>query len=249
MAKTLKLNQVIAILRQVKDSSQKQTTELYQLLTKEGLFTGLSRTYKPKDEDGERLPSESKIVQVRVHHLLKRVAELEIPWFDLVARQDAANCEAKADVVVGDKAVLKDVPATTLLWLEHRLQDMHSVIVKLPELSQTDKWTWDANQDCYATEPTETAKSKKVPKPFVKAEATKEHPAQVDVVYDDVLVGYWTLVNYSGALPKDKKQRLRERCEALMMAVKKAREEANLTVVSEKEIGKPVYDFLFQDLG
>ena len=243
-----KLNQIIAILRHVKENSQKQTTDLYQNLKKEGLFSGMARTYRPIDDDGEKLPAENKIVQMRVTDVLKRVAELEVPFYDLIAQQDAANCLTKADVIVNGKTVLTGMPATTLLWLEHRLQDMHSVLVDLPELPQTDKWAFDQNQNCYAAEEVQTSKSKKVPKVIVKYEATEKHPAQTELLHEDKLAGYWTTVNFSGALPKDKKQQLRERCEALLAAVKQAREEANLQEVSEKKIGQAVFNHLYEGL-
>lgn len=40
-----------------------------------------------------------------------------------------------------------------------------------------------------------------VPRNHVKAEATDKHPAQVEVYHEDVPVGYWTTVKFSGALP------------------------------------------------
>jgi hypothetical protein len=35
----------------------------------------------------------------------------------------------------------------------------------------------------------------------VKAEATEKHPAQVEVYHEDVVVGQWKTVKFSGALP------------------------------------------------
>lgn len=70
-----------------------------------------------------------------------------------------------------------------------------------------------------------TVRTKKVPRNHVKAEATDKHPAQVDVYYEDVPVGYWTTVKFSGALPARRVNELLDRVEKLQQAVKFAREE------------------------
>ena len=94
-----KLNQIIAIQAGKKSQAGKTITEAYQTLQKGGLLEGISRTYKPKDDDGEHLPPEKKQVQLRVREAIKGVVESLTELFDIVATQDQANCLAKADVV------------------------------------------------------------------------------------------------------------------------------------------------------
>lgn len=240
-----KLCQILAIEQQTKKNAAEQITELYQVLQKEPLLSGISRTYEPIAEDGEKFPAESNAVQLRVPRALEAVATVMAPLYDIVACRDSANNSAKADVEVEGKKILENVPAVTLLFLEKQPNDLHTVICKLPELPQTETWKHDANADCYVTEPVQTAKSKKIAKPFVKYEATKEHPAQVDVVTEDVLVGYWTTIKFSGALPRDRKRALRERCERLLAAVKFAREQANQAEAPRISVAKEVFGFLF----
>jgi hypothetical protein len=119
------------------------------------------------------------------------------------------------------------VPATYLLLLERQLVDLRTFIDKLPVLDAAESWEFDPVQDCYATGAVETTKTRKVPRNHVKAEATKEHPAQVEVYYEDVTIGRWRTVKYSGALPASRVHELRDRVEHLQEAVKFAREEAN----------------------
>ena len=69
----MKLNQVIAIEKGVKSRAISRIDELYKDIQKPALFDGLSRTYQPKDEAGEMLPSESKVVQKRVTDVLGAV--------------------------------------------------------------------------------------------------------------------------------------------------------------------------------
>ena len=101
----------------------------------------------------------------------------------------------------------------TLLFLEKQLVDMHTFIKKLPVLDPSETWISDAAQDCYATEAVETIRTKKVPRNHVKAEATEKHPAQVEVYYEDLTVGFWRTVKYSGALPARRVAALLERVE------------------------------------
>lgn len=240
-----KLNQILAIEKQTKTSAHERLTAIYQTLQKETLLSGISRTYEPLQEDGERFPPELQQVQVRAEKMLAETVEILSPLFDITAQRDLANCLARADVEVDGKVVLKDVPAVTLLWLEKQLIDLLTLVSKLPELPQAETWIPDDNQDCYATPPVQTAKTKKIPKPFVKYEATKEHPAQVEVVHEDVVQGYWTNVKFSGAMPRNQKRALRERTETLLAAVRFAREKANLVDVPRAAIAKDVFAHLF----
>ena len=240
-----KLNQILAIEKQTKASSGSDLTAVYHQLQKEPLLNGVSRTYAAKDDDGERLPSESQIVQMNVAKLLESVAKALSPLYNVTAQRDIANCSARADLVVDGATLLTDVPATHLLWLEKQFVDLHTLITKLPALLQTETWQYDAGQSCWKTSPVETVRTKKIAKAFVKAEATKEHPAQVDVVHEDIIQGYWTTVKFSGALPKDRIQTLRERIEKLLAAVKFAREQANLVEVVKVDTASPIFAFLF----
>ncbi len=239
-----KLAQVLAIEKQVKTNSGQNLTNVYQALQKESLLNGITRTYRPSNDDGEKFPSEKQEVQLRVGKALDFIAVNLTPLYDVVAQKDAGNLAARADVVVDGKTLLSNVPAVTLLYLEKQLVDIHTIVVKLPELPQTESWEYSENFDCYITKPTETAKTKKIAKPFVKAEATKEHPAQVDVVHDDVLQGYWSTVKFSGAIPADRKRTLRERVEKLLIAVKFARQLANQAEAPKVSVGAELFNYL-----
>ena len=103
------------------------------------------------------------------------------------------------------RPVLKDVPVTTLLFLEKQLVDIHTFVEKLPTLDPGEAWNYSPDVDHYVSESYQTTKTKKVLKNHVKAEATKEHPAQVETYTEDVVVGYWTTVKFSGAVPRGKK--------------------------------------------
>jgi hypothetical protein len=240
-----KLNQIIAIEKGVKSTAFQELTEAHHQLQKPTLLSGISRTYRPKDEEGEALPPESTRVQVRAEEVIRKTAETLTRLFDVTATKEWANCVAKGDVVVDGTVLLQDVPATYLLFLEKQLVDMHTFIKKLPILDAAETWNYDAGSDSYATEPVQTVKTKKIPRNHVKAEATEHHPAQVEVYYEDVTVGYWRTVKFSGSLPAKRVNELLERVEKLQQAVKFAREEANNMEATDQKLGAKVFQYLF----
>lgn len=240
-----KLNQIIAVEKGVKSQSFQELTEAHQALQKPALLAGIARTYRPKDEEGEQLPPESTKVQLKAEEVIRKTTESLTKLFDVTATKDWANCQAKADVVVDGRTLLRQVPATYLLFLEKQLVDLHTFVKKLPVLDASETWSFDASADAWATEPVQTLKTKKVPRNHVKAEATDKHPAQVEVYYEDVTIGYWRTVKFSGALPAQRINELVERVGRLQEAVKFAREEANAIEVEEQKVGEPLFQYIF----
>ncbi len=242
-----KLNQIIAVANGKKSRAQRGLTEVYHKLQSRALFDGISRTYRPKDDDGDHLPAESSPVQFTVDDATKEVVVILTELFDVVATQDFANTQAVADVKVNGDTVLENVPVTHLLFLEKQLVDLHTFVDKLPTLSTAEEWVKGTGAGTMATKPSETVRTKKVPKNHVKAEATNVHPAQVEVFTEDVIVGHWTTIKHSGAIPESEKKRLVARVRLLQDALKTAREEANSMNVVDRQIGKQVFAFLFGD--
>jgi hypothetical protein len=241
-----KLNQIIAVEKGVKSKSYAELTEAHHAVQKAALLSGIARTYQPKDEEGEQLPPESTRVQVRTEQVLRDIATTLTKLFDVTATKDATNCVAKANVVIDDQTLLTDVPVSYLLFLEKQLTDLQTFIRKLPVLDAAESWTFNESADCWSTEPVRTIRTKKVPRNHVKAEATEKHPAQVEVYYEDITVGYWTTVKFSGALAAKRVSELLERVEKLQQAVKFAREEANNTEVVDRKVGEKIFGYLLR---
>jgi hypothetical protein len=240
-----KLNQIIAVEKGVKSGTLRDLTNAHHDLQKPALLAGISRTYQPKDEEGEQLPPESTRVQVKADEVIRRTASIMTRLFDVTATKDWANCTAKADVTVDGETILRDVPVSYLLFLEKQLTDLHTFVKKLPVLDASESWAFDESADCWRTEPVRTIRTRKVPRNHVKAEATDKHPAQVEVYYEDVAIGYWTTVKFSGSLPARRVNELVDRVERLQRAVKFAREEANGAEVTDQRTGDAVFRYLF----
>nr|WP_232320327.1 hypothetical protein [Herbidospora daliensis] len=239
-----KLNQILAVEKGVKADVQRKVADANTLIQKAPLLSGISRTYQPIDDEGEQLPPESTRVQVQAEQVLRDVTVTLTRLFDVTATKDVANCAAKADVVVDGATLVRDVPVTYLLFLEKQLTDLHALISRLPTLDPSETWSLDGNTDTWRTEPVRTTRTKKVPRNHVLAEATEKHPAQVQVFTEDVVVGYWTRVAFSGALPQRRVNELLTRLTKLQEAVKFAREEANGTEITDQRIGEALFGYL-----
>jgi hypothetical protein len=241
------LHHVIAREKTQKTETSNAITNAYHLIQKPALFNGLSKTYLPKDAEGETLPSDLQRIQVHAPSLIKGVESQLVTLFDLTAQKDWANCRAKADVVVDGKVLLSEVPATYLLFLEKQLVDIHTFIKKLPTCDPAEQWTWDTSQGHYVSGEKHTNRTKKIMRNHVLAEATKEHPAQVQPYSEDASIGTYKQVNFTGALPVPRVEQLLERVDALRVAVKEARETANTTPIEDIHAGKKIFDYLLAE--
>lgn len=240
-----KLNQILAIEKGIKTRVYAEFTELHQATQKPPLMNGFHKTYQPRDEEGETYPPESQKVQHQASDVLERVSAGLAELFDITATKDWANCTAKADVVIDGRVLVAGAPATYLLFLEKQLADLHTFITKMTELDAGSDWTVDPGTGLYKTEPTMTQRTKKVQRPITLYEATKEHPAQTQLVTEDVVAGQWVTIKYSGAIAAPRKKQLLARIEKLSNAVKFAREQANAAEAPDQKVGKEVFDFLF----
>lgn len=242
-----KLNQIIAVEKGVKSQTTRIETDLYHQLEKKPLFSGLSRVYTPKDEeDGDQLPPEAVSVQIKTNEVLTALTGALARLIDLTATKDAANTAARSDIKVDGTVVASAVPVTTLMFLEKELEKLAAFVGRLPVLDPAVSWTYDPARGVHVAEPVSTVRTKKVPRNHVLYEATKEHPAQVQMFTEDVVVGTWTKTEFSGALPADTIAAINTRLEKLRTAVKFAREEANTIEVTDAHYAETLLAYLFE---
>lgn len=116
----MKQHELIAVEGDVKKQVKRQQTDLYHLLQKGELFFGMEKEYSPMDEEGEKLPSESKVIQRDVSEILQEFGEATVRWIDTMASKDAGNQQAKADLIVDGETLAEGVPVLTLLGLEQK---------------------------------------------------------------------------------------------------------------------------------
>jgi hypothetical protein len=241
-----KLNQVIAVEKSAREAHNKEKTALHRKSSTPGLFNGLTKVYTKKDDDGEDFPAEKVKVQARVDDVIREFCASHVDALNVVATKDYGNQDASADVMVNGAVIIKDAPVTYLLFLEKELVDFKTFVMSLPELDESLEWSWDEEQSLWRSDEITTHKTKKVQKPIVLYPHSVEHPAQTEMITEDMVVGHWATTKLSGAIPVPEKRRLADKVTLLQRAVKYAREEANSTKVPNMKVGKPVMDFLLK---
>lgn len=240
------LHHVLAIAKGMKSQEYSDLTTYHKLCQKTELFHGFTKTYERLDEAGEELPSERKKVQYTAEGVIKEVRAKKAEYLIVEARREWTDCVARADIVLNGSVLVAHVPVTYLLFLEKQLVDLRTFVEKLPTLDTAEDWALDGNSGLHKTPVTKTHRTKKVEQPIVLYDATKEHPAQTQLITKDVLAGYWYNVKESGALPVPQQAAMLERVEALLHAVKQARETANSTeVVEPPEVARALLGHIF----
>ena len=239
-----KLNEVIAVEKEAGGRAKSKITGLHHL--KADQFAGIIREYQPVDDDGEQLTPETRLVQKSVPDVVRQFQDALSRWMDLCAERDQANCTAKANVVVGGETLLNDVPVTQLLFLEKQLRDpIRAFIEKIPVLPADQKWEKDEAAGLWKTQAVKKRRTQKDEQAQVVVEPTEHHPGQYHVFTKDVLVGHWHETRLSGAIPQEERQRMLDRVDALSVAVKQARERANLHEAPNVSTGTSVLNFIF----
>lgn len=247
MASSVTLHQIVAIEKGAKTAADAASANFYHTIQRTSGLTGIERSYRPKDsEDPDVLPSESTKVQTRVlADVIPAFRDAYARYLDVVATKDFNNGIAKADVMVDGVVILKDVTVPTLLFLEKQCVEFKALVDKLPVFDMATNWNWDANAGLWRSDVTITVRNKKVPKNWVKAEATDKHPAQVEIFHEDVLVGYWDKTEFSGAVSPSEKRALQVKVQKFAEAVRLAREAANSSEVVDRQVGAAVISHIF----
>lgn len=241
----MKLHQALALHKSAFSLGEGALTRAYHALQKTALLAGVSKTYAPKDVDGQQLPGEGVKLQLRVPTVLRDAVPALIRQIDLQATIDNGNQQGRANIVIDGETIASDVSVETLLFLEKKVTSIiKNVLDHLPTVDEAEDWDDAGDGLSWKTKPSEKVRTDKVPFPFVKAQATDKHPAQVEVLHRDEVVGTWTTVRFSGALKATQKAALLERANKLLDAIKVARGEANSTEVQQANIGQSVFDYL-----
>lgn len=246
-----KLHQILAVEAGIRNQADRDLTAAHHGLKHPDMQKGLFRSYQPNDEVmGEKLPPERTELQCRVTDVIKETVRIFEKKYDVVATRDYANMSARADVVLNDgKKLMENVPAIYLLWLEKQLNDLHTFVTQLPVLPADTEWEWSDAQRCWKNKhEIKTTRTNKVPYALQLAPATDKHPAQVVKETKDEIVGYYTTMKYSGAMPASQIKAMKERVEELQKAVKLAREKANQIDVVDQKVGGTLMKYVFGDM-
>lgn len=243
----MKLHAFVALLNGKKTKNLGEIGELHKRNQKAELFNGKTRTYRPLDDNDEKLPSETVALQEDAAKQVDRASQLWANWMNIVMTVDTGSTKTLGTVTVDGKAIISDVPVITLIFLEQQLNDIRKYYDTLPVLDTNYKWAYDTNKGCWVTTPIEKNRSVKKKEAITLAVATDKHPAQVQLVDVDKWVGVFTETAMSSALPRDVKRSYVDRIDKLIDAVKKAREEANSIDVTERKEIQSIFDYIHSE--
>lgn len=239
-----KLHEVLAVEPQLKAAAERAISTAKSAFTKSERFTGQVKTYTPLEEEGEQRPGEATRVATTV---AKELAELEAAfgrWLDAAIQKEVTNQGTSAEVLLGRGTFISELPATALLNLESKLEALRAVYAAIPTNDPSESWWWDDSIGKWVSPERITYAGRKVTRPLVLYEATREHPAQVTTYNEDIRVGEWKTRIFSGMLsPEDKRARL-ERLDELLQAVKKARQRANDCEVVEISVAERIFAYI-----
>lgn len=245
-----KLHELLAVEQDRKNKAAAALGETLQTFSKRDvLFDGMSKRYVAMEEDSEIIPDETKEMVTTLKEKLQQTLETFGIGIDAHLSKEETNASntAKAELIV-DGVSFGVLSATSLLALETHLGKLRELYLAIPTLDLTKKWIYDAQRAVYRTEDEVKFRSIKRPKVIVKYEATKEHPAQTELLYLDYQVGKYETTYYSGKISANQKALLLRRLDMLVEAIKTARAKANNVDVQNTSIAKRLFDFINKDV-
>lgn len=246
------LHELLAVETDVKGKCQKILDEtLNTFSSKKEHFQGSIKKYEPfTADDKDRPENEIKPIVTTVMEKLKYALPSFSRCLDVILQKESTSCIAKADLIVEDSSgavvtMAKDIPVIVLVQFENQLVKLRNVFDAIPTADPSYKWTKDdQNANTYIATPPERVRTKKVAKPILLHEATPQHPAQVQLINDDIPVGKWMHELSTGAMMPIEKSAILGRLDTLIESVKKARAKANQTTVVNAKIGKEIEKYL-----
>jgi hypothetical protein len=217
-------------------------------------FNGHSKSLKMINDSAENSAVEDqnrdeKPVTTTVVDTLEYALDIFARAEDLQYQKNMTNTRAFGTVNFRGQPLLVDLSVDELLGLEARLMRLRQLFAEMPTLDATKEWVPSPLRAVWALRyPEETVKTEKIVVPIVMSPATDKHPAQVQAVGKDVVVGKFTLVKRSGEATAQQKADMLKLTDELMVEVKQARMRANETVAVTEKIADKVIHLLLAPL-
>jgi hypothetical protein len=214
---------------------------------KASLFQGAMSTYKPLAEN------EHPIININMPlvNLVDVTLQAKEHWIDLLdtmATIEVSNVGAAAPLVIDGEPVTAALPVYFLMPFRKNLLDIRTFVTELDTLDPAYVWTWDAQKELYFSQTTKKERTKKTPVPFERVKATDKHPAQVDLLYDDKIVGYTEEVKFSSSIPAVRKREMLADVNKLIDSVDQALAVANQADVKNTKVAASLLDPIFEKM-
>ena len=245
-----KLHELLAAEGAVKTQADKCRSDLMNTFEKKRhLFGEKTITFTPVEAGAVAVTEEQSDLQTTVTQELTWIAEIWSKALDASYQIAESNMGARADVVLDDGVVLmKDVPATALLELEKRAAEIFNLVQAVPTLDPAKGFKTDTARGVgiFRAREDNSTRTKKTVRPIVKYEATKDHPAQVDLIQEDIVIGRLQTQEWSGLITPAEKAEMLARAEELRRAFKTARSRANEAPADNTKVGNGILAYVFK---
>jgi len=248
-----KLHELLAVAGGLGTQADKVRQELGTTFDKKRhLFVEKRVTFQPNTEGASAVTEAQSDLQTTVIAQLRELVPFIAKAVDADFQIALANTVARADIIVEDyegedETLARNVPVTALLELEKRVGEIHQLLLTIPTLDPAKGFAPDPDKGdgVYRAREVRKSRTKKTNVPLVLHAPTKEHPAQVQLVTEDVVTGHTTEQEWSGELTSADKTDLINQCERLQRAVKAARARANSAEVdTTAKIGEKLLRFI-----
>jgi hypothetical protein len=246
----MKLHELLAVDTHLENQANKVRKELENTFEKKRhLFDETHVVFQSNEEGAQPVIESQSTIQTTVLTELSAIQPFLTKAIDSSYQVAEANTEARADVVLENGTVLlTGVPATSLLELEKRLAEVAALVGAIPTLDPMKGFKPDADrgQGIYKAREILKTRTKKTKKVLVKYPATEQHPAQTELIDEDVVVGNLKQQEWSGLVTPALKSAYHTKVEELIRAVRQARSRANEQEVDKaKKIGQRLLDYIF----
>lgn len=246
-----KLHELLAVEGSLENQANKVRSDLMNTFDKKRhLFEEKRVVFKPSVETEREVVETQSDLQSTVKKELAWIQPFLAKALDASYQVAEANTKARADVVLDDDAgtvLLTQVPATSLLELEKRVAEIQALVNAVPTLDPAKGFQMDSQREnAYKAREVVKTRTKKTVEVIVKYAATKEHPAQTEMINVDKPIGELREQEWSGLITPADKAELLERVEMVARAVRKARARANeVEVDNARRIGKTILQYVF----
>jgi hypothetical protein len=203
----------------------------------------------PENSATEDQNRDEKPVTTTVIDTLEYALDIFAKAEDLQYQKNKTNTRAFGTVMWRGAPILTEIPVDELLGLEARLTRLRQLFAELPTLDATKEWITSPMRAVWALRyPEETVKTEKIVVPIIMSPATDKHPAQVQAVGKDNVVGKFTLIKRSGEATAQQKADLLKLVDELLIEIKQARMRANETEAVTDRIASVVVALLLEPL-
>ena len=247
-----KLHEILAVEKDLMQTSKRLVAESIRTLNKDNLFKGSLKVTTIFDGSSENNLATSvadehikleTTVNENLNYALKEVAR----YWDAVLSKDLSNMGALADIIIDDNVIAKDIPATFLLGLESKLHDLVQLFTAIPTLEPGRDWVLDdqAGENIYKdTHDRETFKTRKDKEFRSVAKATKEHKEDVRELDIVTNVGRIVQTNWCGMISSADKAGRIKRIMKMAVAVKQARQRANASPLVQRQVAEDIFKYI-----